>query len=51
VSEHFECPRLLLHAAQLIITHPVTQLPITISAPIEGDMAQLFERFEWPLKW
>ncbi|MFT5594489.1 MAG: tRNA pseudouridine65 synthase [Oceanicoccus sp.] len=51
VGEHFACPRLLLHAAQLTITHPITQQSIAINAPIEGDMAQLFERFNWPLTW
>ena len=51
VGEHFACPRLLLHAAQLTITHPITQQSIAINAPIEGDMAQLFERFNWSLTW
>lgn len=51
VGEHFACPRLLLHAAQLTITHPITQQSIAINAPIKGDMAQLFERFNWSLTW
>jgi tRNA pseudouridine65 synthase len=51
VGEHLSCPRLLLHAAQLTVIHPITQQPITIHAPIEDDMAQLFNRFNWPLKW
>ncbi|MGR6873199.1 pseudouridine synthase [Pseudomonas sp. HK3] len=51
VGEHLSCPRLLLHAAQLIITHPVTQQRLSINAPIEGDMANLFEGFDWPLSW
>ncbi|MGK0444668.1 MAG: tRNA pseudouridine65 synthase [Bermanella sp.] len=51
VGEHFECPRLLLHAAQLTFTHPILQQSITVKAPIEGQMAQLFERFNWPKVW
>jgi tRNA pseudouridine65 synthase len=51
VGEHFECPRLLLHAAQLSFIHPVLQQTITVKAPIEGQMAQLFERFNWPKVW
>lgn len=51
VGEHLSCPRLLLHAVQLTIPHPVTQHPLTIHAPIEGDMANLFTRFNWPLNW
>lgn len=51
VGEHFECARLLLHAAELTFIHPVSQQTITVKAPIEGQMAQLFERFNWPKVW
>lgn len=47
VAEHLSCPRLLLHASQLTFIHPITQQSLTIKAPIEGHMAQLFEQFNW----
>lgn len=49
VAEFLACPRLLLHAEQLSFTHPVSQQKIRVLAPIEGDMAQLFDQFNWPL--
>jgi tRNA pseudouridine65 synthase len=39
--------RLLLHARSLSFVHPVNQQPITITAPLEGAMKDLFETFKW----
>jgi tRNA pseudouridine65 synthase len=46
-AEHLEAGRLLLHARELKVLHPITQKVITITAPLEGDMLGLFERFGW----
>ena len=46
-AEHYDCPRLLLHAKQLTFTHPVTQKTLSISAPLEGAMKALMEKFGW----
>ncbi len=37
--------RQMLHAFRLRITHPVTKVPITATAPIPDDMAGLIDRF------
>ena len=47
IAEHYECPRLLLHAQTLSVPHPVTEKTLTISAPLEGPMADLFQTFNW----
>ncbi len=39
--------RLLLHAVKLQIKHPITGQALNIKAPLEGNMAELFERFGW----
>ena len=46
-TEHFECGRLLLHARELVISHPITNRKLVITALLEGTMSQLFQRFEW----
>ena len=48
MAEHYGADRLLLHAHQLTISHPITGEVITITAPIEGSMLQLFNEFGWP---
>jgi len=40
-------PRQALHARQLEFTHPITQQPISVKAPLPGDMAQLIEDIEF----
>lgn len=47
ITEHFECPRLLLHAKELTFTHPISQKPIKVQAPVEGDMKNLMMQFGW----
>ena len=34
-------PRVCLHAESLSITHPATQLPITLTAPLPEDLMRL----------
>ncbi len=46
--EEFGIHRLLLHAASLRLTHPVTGAEITIVAPLPTELAALFERLGWP---
>lgn len=47
VAEHFACPRLLLHAKQLTFTHPISQQPVKVEAPVEGNMKNLMAQFGW----
>lgn len=46
-AEYLDAERLLLHARQLKITHPITNKPITFTAELEGQLAGLFEEFNW----
>ncbi|WP_396587048.1 pseudouridine synthase [Bermanella sp. R86510] len=47
IAEHYECPRLLLHARRLRIKHPITQELLSIEAPLEGAMDKLMNTLEW----
>jgi tRNA pseudouridine65 synthase len=40
---HFDCYRLLLHADQLALTHPVSQDKIVIKAPLEVDFKTIVD--------
>lgn len=40
-------PRLLLHAQHLTFAHPITQLPISLSANLDETWQQLIQRFDW----
>ena len=40
-------PRLLLHAASLSVTHPVSGIPLTFHAPLDAIWRQLLQRFGW----
>ncbi|WP_337841017.1 tRNA pseudouridine(65) synthase TruC [Rheinheimera sp.] len=48
--EHFDCHRLVLHAARLELTHPLTGLPLQIDAPLT-DLAPLFSRLGFETDW
>lgn len=48
--EHFNCHRLVLHAARLELTHPLTGLPLQIDAPLT-DLASLFSRLGFETDW
>ncbi len=45
--EHFDIHRLLLMATHLRFTHPVTEQPMTVSAPLDTEVKELFDRFGW----
>lgn len=53
--DHLNAGRLLLHASQLCCTHPVSQQPISVNAPIDITLHQLLQRFDWldalPEQW
>ncbi|GAA6153037.1 tRNA pseudouridine(65) synthase TruC [Pseudoteredinibacter isoporae] len=46
-KEHFECPRLLLHAASLRFTHPFSGAPIQLWAGLDECWQGLLKRFHW----
>ena len=46
-ASELACHRLLLHARSLSFKHPVSEENMTISAPLEGAMKDLFELFKW----
>jgi tRNA pseudouridine65 synthase len=44
-SNYFSNNRLLLHSDSLNLPHPVTGIPISISAPSDGIMKEIMEQF------
>lgn len=46
-AEHLGAPRLLLHASELIFTHPYSDKIIAVNAPLDSTMTNLFVRFNW----
>jgi tRNA pseudouridine65 synthase len=54
-KQHLDAGRLLLHAAQLTFTHPISEQAITLNAPVGDTLQQLLERFNWldslPAEW
>jgi tRNA pseudouridine65 synthase len=46
-AEHFNCARLLLACTALTLPHPVSGETLDLRAPVDGDFAQLLERFGW----
>lgn len=53
--EEFHSHRLLLHAVELTVPHPVTGGSIDIVAPVDSDLAALMEGLGWldafPARW
>ncbi|WP_159565823.1 tRNA pseudouridine(65) synthase TruC [Budvicia diplopodorum] len=47
LAEHFDCPRLMLHASHLALNHPVTAQPLVISAPWEARWQHLMTQLGW----
>ncbi|MGL1957948.1 MAG: pseudouridine synthase [Colwellia sp.] len=45
--EHFGFKRLMLIAKSLAFIHPITELPITITAPFDQQWQQIFSEFNW----
>jgi tRNA pseudouridine65 synthase len=46
-NDHLGTGRLLLHARELTIIHPITGNPICFVAQLCDDMQQLFDHFHW----
>lgn len=46
-ANHFDCPRLLLHAQTLCIRHPIHDTALTLSAPLDETFSGLLKRFGW----
>lgn len=46
-SDHFECNRLLLAAIALEFTHPYTEKPIRIEAPLDSKFSTMVEKLGW----
>ncbi|GAB3379883.1 pseudouridine synthase [Spongiibacter taiwanensis] len=46
-ASQLDCPRLLLHAESLTISHPETDTPLTIRAPLDVLYSALLARFDW----
>lgn len=51
----FACDRLLLACTELQLTHPLSGIPLTVTAPLAPDFARLLDRLEWtaavPPRW
>jgi tRNA pseudouridine65 synthase len=45
--EEFGCQRLLLHAAELSFSHPLTGATVTITAPLDQEFSRLLSRLGW----
>lgn len=45
--DHFEAPRLLLHAWQLTMQHPISGDTLVLTAPIDNVLRRLCLRFGW----
>jgi tRNA pseudouridine65 synthase len=48
--EEFDCPRLLLHALEMTIPHPVTGEDLTVTAPVDELFARLLDRMGWGIQ-
>ncbi|EOL8946509.1 tRNA pseudouridine(65) synthase TruC [Cronobacter dublinensis] len=46
-AEHFGCNRLMLHASELALTHPVTSEPLVIRAGLDDVWRQALAHFGW----
>ncbi|MGG4663724.1 tRNA pseudouridine(65) synthase TruC [Providencia vermicola] len=47
VAEHFSVSRLMLHASQLNLSHPITEENISLVAPWDAQWISLIEQFGW----
>lgn len=45
--QQFNCHRLLLHAWRMSFTHPYTNSPVVINAPLDTEFENLLDRFGW----
>jgi len=46
-AEHFGCQRLMLHASQLELIHPVTGEPLTLRASLDETWMSMMSQFGW----
>jgi len=46
-AEHFGCQRLMLHASQLSLTHPITGEALTLSASLDTTWMNMLSEFGW----
>jgi len=46
-GEHFGVSRLLLACLELRLPHPVTGLPLALTAPLDGEFARLIRALDW----
>ncbi|WNZ57974.1 pseudouridine synthase [Microbulbifer sp. MKSA007] len=46
-ANRLECSRLLLHASELKLEHPVSGSQLKIQCEIQGSFLQLIQRFKW----
>lgn len=46
-AEHFGCQRLMLHASQLSLNHPVTGEPLCLRANLDDTWMQMMSQFGW----
>lgn len=46
-AEHFGCQRLMLHASQLSLKHPVTGEPLCLRANLDDTWMQMMSQFGW----
>lgn len=45
--DHFDAPRLLLHARSLSMLHPYSKEPLNFHAPVDDVFTSVCERFNW----
>lgn len=45
--EQYHCHRLMLHASELVFTHPFTNQPVIMKAPFDHHWQRLFHEFNW----
>jgi tRNA pseudouridine65 synthase len=46
-AEHFGCQRLMLHASQLCLTHPITGEELTLRANLDARWMNMLSQFVW----
>ncbi len=46
-AERFDCTRLLLHAARVVLPHPMSREPITVRAPLDEPYSRVLAELGW----
>src|SRR5690606_6610245 len=46
-QQQFSCPGLMLAATELAFTHPITNQPMSISAPLSPSFTRIIHEFGW----